>query len=74
MSSPRCLVILLALCAPYRYRHHARRSSDRAGDAVLLAALGPLLARCYLAVRRSEAAAFASEDLGFEIRHHFYRF
>ena len=34
----------------------------------------PLLARCYLAVRRSEDAAFAAEDLDFEIRHHFYRF
>ena len=43
-------------------------------DATLMDALGPLLGRCYLAVRRSEAAAFASEDLNFEIRHHFYRF
>jgi glutamine synthetase len=33
-----------------------------------------LLSRCYLAVRRSEAAAFAAQDLDFEIRHHFYRF
>ncbi len=44
------------------------------GDAVLMGALGPLLGRCYLAVRGSEAAAFAAEDLDFEIRHHFYRF
>ena len=43
-------------------------------DDILLAALGPLLARCYLAVRRSEQAAFAAQDLDFEIRHHFYRF
>ena len=43
-------------------------------DAILMGALGPLLGRCYLAVRRSEAAAFASEDLDFEIRQHFYRF
>ena len=43
-------------------------------DATLMAALGPLLGRCYLAVRRSEAEAFASEDLDFEIRQHFYRF
>ncbi len=43
-------------------------------DEVLLDALGPLLSRCYLAVRRSEQAAFAAHDLDFEIRHHFYRF
>ena len=43
-------------------------------DTVLTDALGPLLSRCYLAVRRSEQAAFAAQDLDFEIRHHFYRF
>jgi glutamine synthetase len=43
-------------------------------DELLLATMPDLLRRCYLAVRRSEAAAFAAEDLGFEIRHHFYRF
>ncbi len=43
-------------------------------DALLTGALGPLLARCYLAVRRSEDAAFSAQDLDFEIRHHFYRF
>lgn len=43
-------------------------------DGVLLAALGPLLSRCYLAVRRSEQAVFAANDLDFEVRHHFYRF
>ena len=37
-------------------------------------ALGPLLSRCYLAVRRSEASAFDAEDADFEIRNHFYRF
>jgi len=45
-----------------------------AEDVVLVEALGPLLARCYLAVRRSEQAAFAASDLDFEIRNHFYRF
>ena len=45
-----------------------------AADPVLTGALGPLLTRCYLAVRRSEAAAFAAQDLDFEIRHHVYRF
>ena len=43
-------------------------------DTFLVDALGPLLSRCYLAVRRSEAAAFAAENLDFEIRNHFYRF
>ena len=43
-------------------------------DEVLMGALGPLLSRCYLAVRRSEHAAFAAQDVAFEIRHHVYRF
>jgi len=43
-------------------------------DTHLLDALGPLLARCYLAVRRSEDAAFSAQDVDFEVRHHFYRF
>ena len=36
--------------------------------------LGELLARCYLAVRRSEDEAFSAGDREFEIRNHFYRF
>ncbi len=43
-------------------------------DDFLLGTLGDLLTRCYLGVRRSEAEAFAAEDLDFEIRNHFYRF
>lgn len=43
-------------------------------DDVLLASMNDLLARCYLAVRRSEADAFGAQDLDFEIRNHFYRF
>lgn len=43
-------------------------------DGVLTDALGPLLTRCYLAVRRSEYAAFAAQDVDFEIAHHVYRF
>jgi glutamine synthetase len=43
-------------------------------DRLLLDALGPLLSRCYLAVRRSEQAAFEAADLAFEVRSHFYRF
>jgi glutamine synthetase len=45
-----------------------------AADGYLLEGLGDLRARCYLAVRRSEAGAFAAADKDFEIRHHFYRF
>ncbi|CAN5598219.1 glutamine synthetase family protein [soil metagenome] len=43
-------------------------------DEMLLSSMGELLSRCYLAVRRSEDAAFSAEDADFEIRHHFYRF
>ncbi len=41
---------------------------------VLLASMNDLLRRCYLAVRRSEAVTFESNDEEFEIRNHFYRF
>jgi NAD(P)-dependent dehydrogenase (short-subunit alcohol dehydrogenase family) len=40
----------------------------------LLDSMGDLLARCYLAVRRSEEQAFCERDEDFEIRQHFYRF
>jgi len=43
-------------------------------DAYLLDSMGDMLTRCYLAVRRSEAAAFAAADIDFEIHQHFYRF
>ena len=43
-------------------------------DRVLLDSLGDLLARCYLAVRRSEERTFAAHDDDFELRHHFHRF
>jgi glutamine synthetase len=39
-----------------------------------MAALGPTLARAYLAVKRSEAEAFAREDAAFETKHHFWKF
>ena len=45
-----------------------------AADELLLDALGPLLSRCYLAVRGSEEAAFSAHDLDFELRHHVHRF
>lgn len=43
-------------------------------DAVLLEALGDMLARSYLAVRRSEARAFAERDDAFELAQHFYKY
>jgi glutamine synthetase len=43
-------------------------------DSVILDALGDLLARSYLAVRRSEWEAFSAEDEAFEQRHHFFKY
>lgn len=43
-------------------------------DTVLLDALGDELSRSYIAVRRSEYAAFSAEDTDFEIKHHLYKF
>jgi glutamine synthetase len=43
-------------------------------DDVLMEALGEVLGRTYLTVKRSEAAAFAAEDEAFELAHHFYKF
>jgi glutamine synthetase len=43
-------------------------------DSVLLDGMGELLARCYLAIRRSEDEAFRAQDEEFELRNHFYRF
>lgn len=39
-------------------------------DKVLMEALGPLRRCAYLAVKRSEAAAFAAEDASYELFHH----
>lgn len=47
---------------------------ELAKDQVLLGSMNDLLARCYLAVRRSEDEVFSVRDKDFEIRHHFYRF
>jgi glutamine synthetase len=44
------------------------------GDPLLVNALGEPLARAYLAVRRSEAAAYGAEDEAFEFRHHFHKY
>jgi glutamine synthetase len=44
------------------------------GDEVLMRALGPLRARAYLAVKRSEAAVFAEHDADWECAQHFAKF
>src|SRR6266545_638831 len=43
-------------------------------DELLMEALGPPRRGAYLAVKRSEAAAFAAEDTAFECRHHLMKF
>jgi len=43
-------------------------------DMVLMDALGPLLSRSYLAVKRLEWESFSKEDLSFEVKHHFWKF
>jgi glutamine synthetase len=43
-------------------------------DHLLMEAMGDLMRRSYLAVRRSEEKAFAGQDVDFEIRNHFYKF
>jgi glutamine synthetase len=43
-------------------------------DVVLTEALGPVLARSYLAVRRSEWQAYSTEDEAFEQRGHFAKY
>ena len=43
-------------------------------DTVLMEALGPLLSRAYLAVKRLEWESFSKEDVAFEMKHHFWKF
>lgn len=43
-------------------------------DQVLMDALGPLLAKSFLAVKRLEWESFSKEDVNFEIKHHFWKF
>jgi glutamine synthetase len=43
-------------------------------DEVLRGALGEVLAREYLAVKRSEVRGFEGKDVAFEIEHHFYKY
>jgi glutamine synthetase len=44
------------------------------GDSALMSAMGDLLRRSYVAVRRAEERAFAAKDTDFEIANHFYKF
>jgi glutamine synthetase len=43
-------------------------------DEVLTEALGTLLTRSFLAVKRSESSAFSVQDVDFELAHHFHIF
>ena len=43
-------------------------------DGVLGEALGPVLAREYLAVKRAEWAGFQGKDVAFEVAQHFYKY
>lgn len=43
-------------------------------DQLLMDALGPELSKAYIAVKRSEHAAFSAEDVDFEIKHHIHKF
>ena len=45
-----------------------------AADALLAEALGPVLAGSYLAVRRSEWAAYSAGDAAFEHQGHFEKY
>ena len=63
-------------------RRHIRRLPTTMADALnelerdqlLMEAMGDLMGRSYLAVRRSEEKAFSEQDTEFEIRNHFYKF
>ncbi|HEY4190388.1 MAG TPA: glutamine synthetase family protein [Candidatus Limnocylindrales bacterium] len=43
-------------------------------DPVLVGALGAPLATEYLKVRRAEAAAYAEQDVAYELEHHFFKY
>ncbi len=65
-----------------RERNHVRRLPTSMAEALnqlerdqlLMEAMGGLMGRAYLAVRRSEEKAFSEQDTDFEIRNHFYKF
>ena len=43
-------------------------------DTVLTDALGPLLTKSYIAVKRKEFETFSTNDEAFELKHHFWKF
>jgi glutamine synthetase len=43
-------------------------------DTVLIEALGPLLLKSFLAVKRLEWESFSKEDVAYEVKHHFWKF
>jgi glutamine synthetase len=43
-------------------------------DTTLMEALGPLLSRSYLGVKRLEWESFSNEDIAYEMKHHFWKF
>ena len=65
-----------------RVENHIRRLptsmhealDNLAQDTLLADAMGDLMSRAYLAIRRSEEQAFAKQNVDFEIRNHFYKF
>jgi glutamine synthetase len=71
-----------ALSETERQRRGIRRLPATLGEAldalerdeVLRAALGEVLAREYLLVKRSEVRAFAEKDVAFELAQHFYKY
>jgi glutamine synthetase len=59
----------------HRYPTTLQEALDRLeGDAVLMDALGSLLARSYVAVRRSEWEAYSAMPEGDQFRHHFLKY
>ena len=58
-----------------RFPANLREALDNLeNDTVLMDALGPLLSRAYLAVKRLEWESFSKEDVAFEMKHHFWKF
>jgi glutamine synthetase len=58
-----------------RFPETAREALDELEkDEVLMSALGPPLATEYLKVRRTEAAAYAEQDVAYELEQHFFKY
>ena len=58
-----------------RFPANLKEALDNLGnDTVLIDALGPLLSRAYLAVKRLEWDSFSREDVAFEVKNHFWKF